>query len=155
MAFVREIAKYLKYFTPNEKDHNGRPNAWGDFNKMNGLLLRILDEWRVEVGKPCIVHCGYELSGHASKSYHALGDAADVHFKDCTLWAAYQALQKVLARYNLQDRVGVGVYFNWANPGWHIDIRGYGLTWYCEKAGVYVYDKAQAIAKMKQKAGIK
>lgn len=155
MAFIREIYKYLKYFTPNEKNYAGKPNAFGDFNKMNGLLLRLLDEWRAEVGKPCIIHCGYELSGHASQSYHAIGDAVDCHFSGCSLWAAYSALQKVLGRYNLQNRVGIGVYFNWVNPGFHFDLRGFELTWYCEKANSYVYDKAGTIAKMKAKAGIK
>lgn len=155
MAFVREIYKFLKHFTPNEKDHKGRPNAFGDFNKMNGLLLRLLDEWRDEVGKPCTIHCGYELTGHASQSYHAIGSAVDCHFSGVSLWTAYQALQKVLSRYNLQNRVGIGVYTWWANPGFHFDTRGFELTWLSEKSGVYVYDKAKTIAKMKSLAGVK
>jgi len=155
MAFIREIYKFLKYFTPNEKDHNGKPNAFGDFNKMNGLLLVLLDEWRAEVGHACTIHCGYELSGHASQSYHAIGDAVDCHFSGVSLWTAYSALQRVLARYNLQNKVGIGVYFWWAKPGFHFDLRGFPLTWYSERSGNYVYDKSGAIAKMKQKAGIK
>lgn len=155
MAFVREIFKFLKYFTANEKDYAGRPNAWGDCNKMNGLLLRLLDEWRAEVGSSCAVHAGYELAGHASQSYHALGDAVDVDFKGVSLWKAYDCLQKVLARYNLQNKVGIGIYFWWNRPGFHLDLRGFELTWYSESNGKYVYDKAGAIAKMKALAGIK
>lgn len=155
MAFIREIYKFLKYFSPNEKDYMGRPNAFGDFNKMNGLLLRILDEWRAEVGSACSVHAGFETNGHASQSYHAIGDAVDVDFKGVSLWKAYSALQKVLGRYNLQNKVGIGIYFWWNRPGFHLDLRGFELTWYCVKSGEYIYDKQKAINLMKAKVGIK
>ena len=71
------------------------------------------------------------------------------------MYTAYTALQKVLAKYNLQDRVGIGIYFWWSHPGFHFDLRGFGLTWYSESSGKYIYDKAGAIVKMKLKAGIK
>lgn len=152
---VRDIFKFLKYFTPNEKDYAGRPNAWGDVNQVNGLLLRIMDEWRAEVGKPCSIHAAYAKEGHASASEHYRGDAIDCHFSGCSLWVAYQALQKVLARYNLQNRVGIGIYFWWANAGFHLDLRGFELTWYSMSGNAYIYDKAKAIQIMKEKAGVK
>lgn len=150
----RDIFNFLKWFKKDEKNYKGQ-FAWGDLQQVNGLLLRLMDEWRNELGKSCTIHAAYETSGHGTYSEHNRGDAIDCHFTGCTLWAAYSALQKVLARYNLQDRVGIGIYFWWANPGFHFDLRGFGLTWYSEKSGNYVYDKAGAIAKMKQKAGIK
>lgn len=150
----RDIFNFLKYFTKNEKNYKGQ-FAWGDLQQVNGLLLRIMDEWRAQTGSPCTIHAAYETSGHGTYSEHNRGDAIDCHFSNCTLWHAYQSLQTVLAKYNLQDRVGIGVYFNWANKGFHLDLRGFPLTWYCEKTGSYVYDKAKTIAKMKELAGVK
>ena len=155
MAVVRDIFKFLKYFTINEKDYAGRPNAWGDVTQVNGLLLRLMDEWRIEAGAACSIHAAYAKSGHSSASEHYRGDAIDCHFKGISLWKAYSALQTVLKRYNLQDRVGIGIYFWWASPGFHFDLRGFGLTWYSLSANNYIYDKAKAEALMKQKAGIK
>ena len=116
---------------------------------MNGLLLRILDDWRAEANSPCHIHAGYDLKGHSEYSYHKLGDAVDVDFRKIPLWEAYSALQKVLERYNLQDKVGIGIYFWWNHPGFHLDLRGFELTWYSEKSGSYIYDKTGAITKMK------
>lgn len=140
---TRDIFKFLKFFTLNEKNYKGQP-AWGDSNQVNGLLLRLLDEIRIEAGTPFIIHAAYETSGHASNSEHKRGDAIDGHFKGITLWRGYQAIQKVLKKYNLQDRVGIGIYFWWANPGFHFDLRGFGLTWYSLSANNYVYDKVKA-----------
>jgi hypothetical protein len=163
MAYIKEVFKFLKYFSFNEKDYMNRPNAWGDGNRMCGLLLRILDEWRAEVGSPCYVHAGFETNGHASHSEHAYGTAVDVDFRGVSLWKAYSALQKVLGRYNLQSKVGIGIYFWWvsgktaAKPGggFHLDLRGFELTWYSIKQGEYIYDKQKAINLMKAKAGVK
>lgn len=151
----RDIFNFLKWFKKDEKNYQGG-FAWGDLQQVNGLLLRLLDEWRQEVGASCTIHAAYETTGHGTYSEHNRGDAIDCHFdKKVSLWAAYSALQKVLARYNLQNRVGIGVYTAWANKGFHFDLRGFELTWLCEKPGVYVYDKAKAIAKMKALAGVK
>lgn len=155
MAVARDIFKFLKYFTINEKDYAGRPNAWGDVMKVNGLLLRLMDEWRAEAKAPCSIHAAYATAGHATASEHYRGDAIDCHFSGISLWKAYTALQTVLKRYNLQDKVGIGIYFWWANPGFHFDLRGFGLTWYSLSANNYIYDKSKAEALMKQKAGIK
>ena len=151
----RDIFNFLKWFKKTEKNYKGQP-AWGDIMQVNGLLLRLMDEWREEVGAGCTIHAAYETTGHGSASEHGRGDAIDCHFnKSISLYKAYMALQKVLTKYNLQDRVGIGVYFWWANPGFHFDLRGFGLTWYSETSGNYVYDKAGAIARMKTRAGIK
>jgi len=151
----RDIFKFLKWFKKDEKNYKGQP-AWGDLQQVNGLLLRILDEWRDAVGKSCIIHAAYETSGHGTYSEHCRGDAIDCHFdRSVSLWKCYECLQKVLAKYNLQNRVGIGVYTCWNNPGFHLDLRGFELTWLCEKSGTYIYDKAKTIAKMKALAGIK
>lgn len=155
MAYIKEVFKFLKHFSFNEKDYLNRPNAWGDGNRMCGLLLRILDEWRSEVNSPCYVHAGFETNGHASHSEHGYGTAVDVDFRKVSLWKAYSALQNVLGRYNLQNKVGIGIYFNWGYPGFHLDLRGYEITWYCVKQGEYIYDKQKAINLMKAKANIK
>ena len=150
----RDIFNFLKWFKRDEKNYKGQ-FAWGDLQQVNGLLLRLLDEWRDTLGKACTIHAAYETVGHGTYSEHNRGDAIDCHFSNCTLWDAYQALQKVLAKYNLQTRVGIGIYTWWANPGFHLDLRGFELTWVSDKSGVYLYDKAKAIARMKQIAGVK
>ena len=145
------IWQYLKHFTVNEKSESGG-NAWGDYTKCNGLLLKILDEIRDISGFPIVVHCMYEPRD-GSNSEHKRGNAVDFHMKGCTPQHAYNCIIKVLSKYNLVDKSGLGYYDWWVHRGWHLDLRGYKLRWLSVKSLNYVYDEKQMLASI-TKAGI-
>ena len=56
---------------------------------------------------------------------------------------------------NIWNTVRLWMRLSGSGVDFHFDVRGFGLTWLCEKSGTYVYDKAKTIAKMKALAGIK
>lgn len=142
------IWDYLKYFKVNERSESGG-NAWGDYTKMNGLLLRILDEIREEAGASITVHCGYELR-EGSNSEHRRGNAVDFHFNKITPAQGYRAIIKVLTKYNLLNRYGLGYYSWWIHRGFHLDLRGYKCVWLSTASLKYTYDEA----KMKAALGV-
>ena len=140
------IWDYLKYFKANEKSESGR-NAWGDYTKMNGLLLKILDEIRATAGASITVHCGYEPR-EGTNSEHRRGNAVDFHFNGITPAKGYKAIIAVLKKYNLQDKAGIGYYHWWVHRGFHLDLRGYKCVWLSNAKLQYIYDEKQMIAKM-------
>jgi uncharacterized protein YcbK (DUF882 family) len=120
------IWKNLRYFTEKEK--------WGDADKMNPVLLLLLDNLRKKVGKPFVIHCGYEEGGHASGSRHYTGDAVDFHINGMSFPEAMDSLLKALHETDFfgkkaAEYVGLGIYPDWNTPGFHLDIRGYSARW--------------------------
>jgi hypothetical protein len=103
--------------------------AWGEPSKMSGLLLLTLRALRQAVGYPCVIHCGYELTGHTSGSQHHIGNAADFHFEGISLKDAIPLVEEALDKLQVSDRVGLGVYIDWAHPGFHLDVRGTRARW--------------------------
>lgn len=98
----------IKNFTKDE--------PWGDWTKMDRRIFFYLDAMREKAGHPIIIHCGYEASGHATKSQHYLGKAVDLHIKNMPL----------LEQWILAERfpwTGIGLYTDWSNPGLHLDVR--------------------------------
>jgi len=120
---------------------------WGDPSKIDPLLIVLLDEIRDIYGKPFIIHCAYETSGHAPNSYHYLGRAVDFHIKDDKSFShqvneMLQILDIISLKvenyslhkpyrflYPIADYVGLGIYPNWEHPGFHLDTRGYRARW--------------------------
>ena len=99
---MRDIFKFLKHFTQAEKNYKGEP-AWGDSNKVNGLLLRILDDIREEAQRPIVIHAACEIDGHAENGEHPRGDAIDFHFVHGDIKSNYLAIIKVLDKYGLTN----------------------------------------------------
>lgn len=110
-----------KHFSPNEN--------WGDFDKMSPQFLSLLDTIRDLYGFPFIIHCGYAKTGHSSKSYHYIGEAADGHVDGLEPWLAFDRMKDVLSEMGILHKVGFGWYPFWYTPGWHLDCRG----WDCGK----------------------
>lgn len=121
----------LNYFSANEN--------WGDKDKINPFLLILLDKiayevreyaWRNNKAVPyCIIHCAYETSGHSQNSQHYRGNAADFHFENISVLEAYGIILRVLKDYQLENFVGLGVYPDWINQGFHLDVRGDKARW--------------------------
>jgi uncharacterized protein YcbK (DUF882 family) len=121
----------LNNFSPSEN--------WGDKDKVNGSLLETLDiitneikrvTWeRYKKVSPCIIHCAYEVTGHSEKSEHYKGNAADFHFNNIPPLEAYETILQILKEYQKYNHVGFGVYPDWYNQGFHLDVRGYKARW--------------------------
>ena len=114
----------IKHFSPSEN--------FGDPSRMSYKLLLLLDNLREFIGRPIIIHCGYEERNN--NSYHCRGMAIDCH-SDIGLFNFYTAASRF-------DFTGLGVYPWWNNPGLHLDIRpietlGNRSLWGSTSAGVY------------------
>ncbi|HSA06131.1 MAG TPA: hypothetical protein P5556_03020 [Candidatus Gastranaerophilales bacterium] len=126
-----DIWRALKHFKPHEN--------WGNSKKINGMLLLLLDEITEQVksyslcnynkNSPCIIHCAYETSGHSPNSQHYKGNAADFHFSNIPPFKTYETIIKVLKDTQTENFVGLGVYPDWINPGFHLDARGEKARW--------------------------
>ncbi len=116
-----EIFKELNYFTEDER--------WGDPEKVNGLLLILLDTIRYELCHGIVIHNAYNTSGHSETSQHYKGNATDFHVVGMTFVEAIDRIQEILEKYNVQNHVGLGIYTDWNTPGFHLDVRGVKARW--------------------------
>jgi uncharacterized protein YcbK (DUF882 family) len=129
------IWKLLNNFTKNEN--------WGASEKMNPVLLLLLDKLRDKVGHIIRINCGYSTDGHAIKSQHYLGNAVDFVVVGTLFDQADRLLQEALLELKVEDEVGLGCYPFWNTPGFHLDIRGERARWGRNAKGEYVsYDCA-------------
>lgn len=120
-------------------NHFHQGEKWGNKDKVNGLLLLLLDiitdrikqySWeKYKRISPCIIHCAYETTGHSANSQHYKGNAADFHFENVNLPEAYNIILAVLKEYQVEEFTGLGVYPDWHTPGFHLDLRGEKARW--------------------------
>lgn len=106
-----------------------RAEPWGDSRKMSGVLLLVLRALRQAVGKPFVIHCGYELTGHTSDSKHHTGEAVDFHVADMPYVNAVLAIQAATVALQVDGFIGLGIYPEWEHPGFHLDIRPNRARW--------------------------
>lgn len=92
--------------------------------------LRIVDELRMELGRPCVILSSYRspkyngaISGAASKSFHMKFCALDIAFSGVSPQEVYDRL--LAKRRNGDFKGGLGKY----NTFVHIDTRGYNANW--------------------------
>lgn len=120
----------LEYFIYTEK--------WGNPDKMDVRLLFALDRIRHRLGRKVIVHCGYELSGHADRSLHKIGAAIDFHVFNTSKYEL-NTLYKFFSEY---WSGGVGVYPYWTPClGFHVDLGAPHRRWIVDQHGNYYYDE--------------
>jgi len=129
------IFNQLKHFTRGER--------WGDPDRMNGIILLLLDAVRDQYGCSFVIHCGYEGDGHTPSSQHYIGNAVDFHIvTDGHFHRQIDKMEIILG--DLQVQCGLGIYPDWNRPGFHIDTRGYHARWgrigeYVEFSKAYEY----------------
>lgn len=86
--------------------------------------LRNLNNMLKPDGDIC-VHCGIE-GEHSPTGYHPVGMAVDVHFEKDGVIIQPEAMLFLLIK---KWEGGIGIYTNWNNPGFHLDI-GPIRTWW-------------------------
>lgn len=130
----------LKHFSQDE--------AWGDPAMMERETVFLLDCIRDDLGYSISIHCGYERRPHWPTSRHNSGSAVDFHVEDINFRDAVELVEETIQNLGVSERVGLGVYPHWNNPGFHLDARGYRARWGAVKRNgrqVYVsYDEALA-----------
>ena len=112
--------------------HFNKNENWGDAHKMSLTLVYTLDRLRQYIGKPIVIHCGYELRDFGGQ--HPLGNAVDCHCIGMDL------IEFFIAASRFTEFKGIGIYPNWENPGLHLDVRAElkRAQWGCEATKKYV-----------------
>ncbi len=110
-----------RYFNKSEN--------WGDPDKVNPILLFIIYNIRDAVGKPFNIHNAFATAGHSEESQHYKGNAVDGHFKQVSFVEAISLVEQSLLYLKIDNKVGLGIYPHWDNPGFHLDVRGYKARW--------------------------
>jgi len=111
--------------------HLKRGSSWGDPERMDPLLLFILDRIIDELPTGCVakIHCGFKTVGHSSKSMHYKAKAVDFHIVGVPFLVAETLISEFLHKTGLVDLVGFGIYPEWNSPGFHLDTRGKRASW--------------------------
>ncbi|MDI3547905.1 MAG: Peptidase [Halanaerobiales bacterium] len=122
----------VKYFTKNEKNDLGKV-CWGEPDKINPLLIYLLDQMRGFVGSPFRINYGTQ-GVHSPNSQHYLGNAVDGYFPGLSIKEQFL----IAIRFPF---TGIGVYPYWNNPGLHLDVRQihqeYKAMWWRDSRGDY------------------
>ena len=106
-----------------------RSEKWGNANLMSGLMLMTLFHVREHVGLPFIIHCGYASTGHSDTSQHYHGNAVDFHVDCIDFKSAIKMMETAITDLRIENRVGLGIYADWVNKGFHLDCRGTKARW--------------------------
>lgn len=126
--------KNIKNFRPTEKNIFGK-EAFPYPEQMNPTIVFIVDRLRDYVMQPIIVHStNEEYTTHTSNSQHYYGNAIDFHIKNLDYLTAVDKTIEFIDSHFLLAKplrfyMGIGIYPDWNNPGFHLDFRGYSATW--------------------------
>lgn len=129
----------------------GRSEAWGDPDKINGALLWILFSLRQrflrEGDVRFIIHNAYEGRSRNSKSQHPLGNAVDFHIKTTMNFEDQVSfVLEVLKDLQVANHVGLGIYLDWDNKGFHLDVRGTKARWSRVEGEYLSFDRGLEVA---------
>ena len=145
-----DLWDYIQGFSKEE--------SWGKPERLNGMLLLVLDAVRTlfrekDRTASFIINNAYATRGHAPKSQHYRGNAADFHIKSqLPFWQQILVVVDVLEQLQLTDRVGLGIYPDWRRPGFHLDVRGSKARWgkINGKPGYVSFEEAFVRARVKE-----
>jgi hypothetical protein len=107
----------IPYFKMDEFSDPKHPMSG---NLMDEKLIFLAVQLRMKANWPMSIHAGMDVEGthgHSKKSYHLKGMAFDFHFKtDASLNEQFYVIKEF-------GFTGIGIYPEWNNPGFHLDIR--------------------------------
>lgn len=114
----------IEYFKVREFDD---PSCPGSGKHIDGMLLFCMDKLRREIGYPIRTHWRAGgcvdvdgCHGHSSRSYHLLEHGAKAC--DFDIFCPYP----LNWQFNWICRKGfggIGIYYDWSRPGFHVDLR--------------------------------
>lgn len=100
---------------------------WGKPDKVNGLLILLLQRIRNRVG--CPMHINNAFRDETGTSQHPRGNAVDFYFTGISYLEACVRLEQSLKELQVQNHVGLGIYLDWNIRGFHLDVRGERARW--------------------------
>jgi len=130
----------IKWFGPGEFNHP---------EQLDPSLIYLLDFIRDQMGVPFISRCDYDRRGHGTSSQHYYGRADDGHFVRISFGLAVDKVVNIVetctvdmvrimhpeffpgvdGNKKIGDLIGLGIYPQWNNPGFHFDTRGHRARW--------------------------
>jgi hypothetical protein len=126
---------------------------------INFELIKLIDDINIYFTKiygiSTKIHTIYEKTGHSKNSYHYKGLACDFSFSPnykYNFTSQINYLVNYLKKYSYYNRVGIGIYYEWINRGFHIDLRGKNLSWF-QECGIYFYKPINDILKYLKNKG--
>jgi hypothetical protein len=136
----------IKSFNKDTKGLNNK-TLFDDISisKIDYKLMQLIDniniEFKKKYGIELKIHTLYDTGGHSKNSYHYKGLACDFSFtpnRQYYFTTQIKYLVDYLTKNNIYDKIGLGIYYEWRNRGFHLDIRGKQLSWY-QELGLYFY----------------
>ncbi len=135
---TEEAWSEIEYFKPDG------PDMWGDWRKLDRVLIGVADKIRKFARRRFKIHCGWEPR---AKGYHPRGMALDGHLEGLHPVEQFE----IATRFDQLN--GVGLYTWWRNPGIHIDVRhltyrlNYDSRWISLRKGEYLPVTAENMRK--------
>jgi tetratricopeptide (TPR) repeat protein len=101
--------------------------------KMDNLvpeMLALMQDLEASLDTKLCVHEGCATAGHTTNSYHYKCMAIDFHLlNNRSYFEQIGEMENALEALNRQNDVGLGIYPQWNNKGFHIDNRGWPARW--------------------------
>jgi len=104
-----------------------------DLWALSGRLILAVKEFHKTLDNDMMIciHCGVE-GQHSATGFHPKGMAIDVHFEKFESIVQPAVVIHHLLRY---WQGGIGVYTNWNNPGFHLDVGPIRTWWKNDNSG--------------------
>jgi hypothetical protein len=125
-----DIFDFTEGFSPDEQGMN-EPYVLSGFILMVlhflRLYIRILDPTAT-----ITIHASVASGGHSTTSQHYKPRACALDFRINSVIPYKELIEHVeafLDKFQIADRVGLGIYPDWNSPGFHLDSRGTRARW--------------------------
>lgn len=125
---MSDLFNFIEGFGKNEK--------WGDPYRMSGFTVILLEKIRkiyrerYDPDASFVIHCGYETDGHTPNSWHYKGQAVDFHIRTrLSFVGQVNDIIEIINDLQVAQLIGLGIYPDWNNKGFHLDDRGRIARW--------------------------
>jgi hypothetical protein len=109
------------------KPEFSKTENWGNPDKINGVLLLLLQRIRNRVGYKMHINNAFRVED--TKSQHPRGNAVDFYFEGLNFLEACYRVSNVIKELQVQNHIGLGIYLDWNKMGFHLDVRGERARW--------------------------
>lgn len=118
-----------------EKDYRGRKLLQNDdiLKNTDKSIVNLIDKIETELQSDKMtisIHCLWEKSGHVQNSKHYKGIACDFHIiSKVGYLKEVEVLEAIIKKLKVENEIGLGLYPEWNNRGFHLDTRGVKGRW--------------------------